>query len=384
MTTPRYALLFRIECRHAYFADGIGHPLSLRPTPACRRMLERYRLLFRPTPGGGEVHYCLGATPAVLAHFNEPAPFTFALVNSDPALIYYTDIDLAIASDPADTLYCFDNLADFPAAAVDAAAQTGQRLHPAGRAFDQGTLPVKAKYFDYIDCNNRISPSTVLSVIDRLTRHIVWQGQPSARPLPSLPIDLSSLPEGRYLLQVNGRNAWDFYLSDTPAVQQWGVVEIYAGGPRQSAYLPPACAVLDERGQPTPKTFTLALGNRKTTWRYYVISPTSRQWNDERCEIIATSKLARLPDKTEPREIRFERLPGIRQINGRSAWVFESEHAIALWQTPADQLAVVLRVNNSGTRSGHTVKLPYPPPDALAMDGGAAQQRVCSEAYVYL
>ena len=75
-----YNELFRIECRHDYFADNLCRVLALSPTERCRRLLERYRCLFRPHAGGGMVAYGVsdGDDPAgLLKQFGDDEPFGF-------------------------------------------------------------------------------------------------------------------------------------------------------------------------------------------------------------------------------------------------------------------------------------------------------------------
>jgi len=63
-----------------------------------------------------------------LSAFNESEPFTFAVENSDPALLSYTDIDPALPAVTAAGAHCFDNRA----------GAAGGLLHPPGAPFGGG------------------------------------------------------------------------------------------------------------------------------------------------------------------------------------------------------------------------------------------------------
>ncbi len=386
-----YTLLFRIVCRHTYFSDERAQVLSVQPTPACQALLKRYQLLFRPFVGGGAVYYNEGTPLAqnTLAQFNERLPFSFMLLNHDPYLIHYTDLDLTRAGDPAATIFQFDNAADFPAASTiedEGVVRQTQTLHPLGAPFNQRPLPIWSRHSLYSPPAASLSASAFLTVREKLTQQIVWQ-ETLSQTSSKISLNLSSLPEGCYFLQIDQQTIEHFYLSDIPPVQQWGRVDIYAGGAYQASYLPQACAVLDERSQPAVKTFTLMLNNRKTIWRYYLLHGMAEEQKFINYEMVALPKQGSLFEKTlatdQSQEIRFTRLPTPEQVNDQLAWVFESDQALPLWQTPAEQLTVLLRPERNKTRNGRTFTLPYPTPNAVKLDGSTPRQ-VYSEIFVYL
>ena len=90
----RFDILFKIECRHNYFADSLYSSLKLSPTEACKRLLQRYDLLFREMPGGGAVYYGKRNDLTIIRTIREIIPFTFTLTSTDPHLINYTDLAL--------------------------------------------------------------------------------------------------------------------------------------------------------------------------------------------------------------------------------------------------------------------------------------------------
>src|SRR4051812_373238 len=105
-----YRPWFDIVCQHGYFSDRLCRPLSVAPTADCQRLLQRYRLRFRAVPGGGQVHYDPDDPLQLLAYFDETLPFTFTILNTDPALLSYTADVPAALPDRAPGLYYFDNL----------------------------------------------------------------------------------------------------------------------------------------------------------------------------------------------------------------------------------------------------------------------------------
>src|SRR5262249_26304466 len=48
--------LFSLAIRHAYFEERRCRVFDVTPSSACRRLLERYRLVWAPATGGGSVY----------------------------------------------------------------------------------------------------------------------------------------------------------------------------------------------------------------------------------------------------------------------------------------------------------------------------------------
>src|SRR5882724_4662309 len=373
----QYAVLFNIECLHGYFGGKACAALALAPTKECRKILDAYQMLFRPTTGGGAVYCIRESKPDLLRLFDEAAPLTFTLTNSDPMLANYTDIGLSDGGDPSECIYYFDNVADYQA---ETFGQRRQLLHPPGKTFAHAVLPVRHKISSYA-----LSPAFKggdVNVIANLGEQVMWQASAPANA-HTVPLDLRLLPEGRYKLAIGGNVVLEFYLSDQLATRQWGAVAIYAGGRVQAGLLPKSCCALDSAGGPNPKTFTLALDSRKTIWRYYIIDPTGKQ-DYGGYELSGASKTMAQPDGSSAGEVRFVRRGETAPLNGHTAWVFESQSPLPLLQYPADQLSLTLRPNGQGPRGGRAIKLPYAQTGSIVMTDGPEPRQPCSEIFVYV
>lgn len=283
----RYTELFRLQCRHDYFADGVCHLLEATPTAQCRRQLDRYGGIFRPIPGGGVVCF---DDRNLLRLFDETTPFAFSLTGPAATLAACTDPGTAPAMPPSDGLFYFSNLA-------------GQTLlHPTGAPFAEGALPVQSPR----------AAARAETVTDMLGNR--------------LPADLGALPEGRYRWPEDGG---DFYLSGLPAAARWGVAEIFFRG---AGDIPKA-----------PTVYAIALAARRSVWRYHIVSQSAvdRTYGDYRIAGTPISGAAGGP-------IDFA-APVTESIGGKAAWMFESSVPIALRQYPADHYAFTLRRNGSET-----------------------------------
>ncbi|MGZ8218722.1 hypothetical protein [Methylomagnum sp.] len=367
-----YKPLFALELLHDYFADRGCRALDLVPTAECRRLFERYRLMFRPAPNGGTVSFGLHPEIDFLALFNETTPFTFVLNATDPLFGNYTDLPPAGLS-PSESLFYFDNLKP---QSMEAPGGEKRLLHPPGLACAHGPLRVYPKAFDY-----RFDPparNARLRVSDALKKQAVWEARTPDRELTNFPVNFGDLPDGRYSLTVGRKKPVGFYLGGRPAVKQWGVVQIFAGGSAMSGHVPESGRVIGPEGGPEPKTFTLWFGNRRTLWRYHIFSaaPGERDYGDY--QLSGVNKRL-IKNGGGDGRIPFVRRPAPVSIQGRPAWVFESEQDIPLWQCPADEHQFTLKGNG-----GRSFTLPYAESGNTRLDDSGGTRRMCSEIFVYL
>lgn len=370
MTTVQYAALFRMECLHEYFGGGACRSLALSPTEDCRTLLERYRMVFRQFTGGGSVYAPLQSPPDVLRQFEESVPFTFRLTSTDVAIASYTESGPNEAA-PSESVFFFDNTIDQQA---DVFGSRRQLLQTPGSPL--AALVVKPKIFQL----NLPPTGGTLNVIEPLTGQILWQSTAATGSASRL-FDLRRLQEGRYNLKLESQQLLTFYLSDRRPAQQWGAISIYAGGSRQAQHLPANCRPLDESGVATPRTFTLALESRRTIWRYYVIDSTGKQ-DFGTYELIGT--LRKSGEASPSSEISFMRQPETVPVDGRTAWVFESQSRMPLLRSPSSDFSLTLRPNGNVRRGERAIRLPYAQSASLAFKDATEPRQFCSEVFVYV
>ena len=380
-----YQELFSIECLHGYFTDRLCRVLELSPTPECESMLRRYQLLFRRTAAGGKVLYPVQDGVDLLPLYDETAPFSFNLVNTDPLFDTYTDGTVESAASARDTIRYFSNS---EANIAEVFGQQRLLLHLAGQPFSQPALPVRPHGFTHTFASPVTSAR--LQIRDVLRRQPVWEAQTPEQPVPVWNIDLRALPTGRYVLTVDSAEtsdsaALDFYLSDAPAANQWGLVEIFPGGPNQAAHIPQACQAIDVAGQAHACVFTIALERRQTFWRYYVFDPSRPDAQEEDYKVIGKSKRGGAADSADATDIQFNRRDEPVTLNGRRAVVFESEQAVALCQLPGDDdYQFMLQESGRSDQAARRIKLPFAKPAATRLEVAAGGTRMCSEIFVYL
>jgi len=364
--TQHFTELFSIDCRHSYFADGVARPVALTPTADCVELLRRYRLLLRRRSGGCTVYYDQADPLALLARFDESAPFNFMLTSSDPYLFNYTEWPFA-GGGMAASIAAFDNRQDFP----------GGLLHPPGAPSTAAALPVQTGPFTQPLAHAVQSADVALR--GGLGWQTVWQTRTSAQMQSSVMVDTTGLASGQYQLWVANEKQSEFCLCDGFSATCWGLVSIYAGGSAQAAQLPAGRSPIGVDGKIDAQRYQIALASRSTIWRYYLINRQAQRPGGG--AVVVDDR--RGDASGAPPDIQFVKLDRSVAVDGVPATVFESQGPLPLLQTPGAQLQLSYRAGSGELGAARDVPLPYPAPSALAADRDQPQ-RWRSDIYVYL
>lgn len=338
---PKFALLFAIQCRHAYFADGVCRVLSLRPTAACAALLARHRLRFKAEPGGGTVYYTDTGNQA-LPDYREIESLAFYLDSSDPYLANYTGgLELAVP-DAMPSVWAFEHLA---------ANETGP---------DTGfAMPVRLALLPQRFSVTLSAPGAV-SVQDAAGRDVLRM---DARQR-AIGVDLRGASDGRYRLLNAGKPELDFYLGSAPGSKVWGLVSI---DPRATAGGPIA-----PDGAVVPRTYEIRLASRATLWRYTVIGPQQPEPDYASYRVHAVGSGA-------ADAVGFRREPAPVNVNRRSAARFVSTRPLELAERPHWRFTLEAPTGEPGP--ARRIALPYAQADTLTCNVAGTP---CSDIYVYL
>lgn len=331
-----YQRWFDISCTHSYFADQTCRPLSFIPTPDCRRLLQRYRLLFRAVPGGAEVYYNPEDPLKLLDGYAEKQPFTFAIHCSDPALLSFTHIASPTQCLDVPGIYYFDNLAS---ALID---NDKRLLHAPGSPFGTGKLPLRAPRFNVSSTDNSAAGA---SVSLHGQSEAVWQ---TDGPLPAT-VDLAGLDDGRYRLHIGDDSTQDFYLSaDINAARQWGVAAIH---------------IASDPNAKLGQSYQIQLARRECVWCYYLISRSLEE--GPIAGTILTSDRRR--EIGEPAAaINFDSVQPSTTVNGLPAMMYKSRQRLPLYEVPDSDLSFSFRADAGRASPGTERSLPYARPAELA------------------
>jgi hypothetical protein len=117
------------------------------------------------------------------------------------------------------------------------------------------------------------------------------------------------------------------------------------------------------------------LSARKTFWRYHIF------YQSQQASVYKDHHVAS-PGDPSANEILFNRMEGTAMVNGREDVVFESQQAVALFQSPTEHDH--LFTFEAKDRRGPTINLPYAQPAGTKLDATPEGRRMCSEILVYL
>ena len=367
-----YRKWFTISCLHDYFADGQCRALALRPTRECRQLLARYECLFRATEDGGAVYYGDSDDGTRLLDYQESRPLAFTLTCNDPLLETYTDIELAAQHvSPAQSCYYFNNIVRN----VETGGDTEYLLlHPPGAALTQGPILVKPDYFTY----SFAAPlrDAALTVVDVVHRQTVRETRTPKEPVSSWNVNLSGAPRGRYSLNVDGQSTLEFYLSDQPAVDYWGLVEIFPGGSEMTDLVAADCRLLDASGATLQRDFAVAMSARKSIWRYHIVDDAPEHNNYDNYTVVGSRR-----DASRNRDIPFIRVQS-RSGSAANELLFESREILPLRQEPSREH--VFSFKPAGRSSSSGLKLPYALARNTRLDIGSGSRQMYSDIFVYL
>jgi len=364
----RYQLWFDVLCLHSYFRDGVCRPLRFSPSAACLGLLQRYRLQWRPVPGGVQVYYDPDEPLQLLAQFDETLPFSFILHNEDAALLACTAGLPALAGDGMAGPYCFDNRSG--AATVSKGSdglQAGQSLlHAPGQPFGASPLALRPSRF----LLRATQAGAQLSI--RAGSATVW----AATGGGDLAVDLAGRQEGHYRLLSGDATVLDFYLSEAVvAARPWGVVEIHARP--QGA---PGVYPLDEGGAPLPRHYRIALESLRCTWCYWLVA--SKKATDKPRGSIKVN--GTLPDRPAAAlAFQEESAAEALQVDGLPAARFVSNLPLPLAEEPDRQLSFAFAPGVAGLEKDTKRNLPYARASSLVHASGP-ERVLRAEMYVYL
>jgi hypothetical protein len=318
-----YAPLVTLAARHRYFSNRVARSLHFAPTPDGAKTLLRLGWLWRAAPGGGFVL----AEPSVTS--DAATRLVFALRFADPAFLAYTTPAWRLG-----WVWLYR-----PQAAASGALKA---------ALGAQSLALKSRLFAHRF--GATQHGRQIAVARAADAKIVLTTPAPSPQFDALTLDLSSLDEGRYQLQIDNVAALDFYLSDADPSGLWGLVELDAAFARGAR-------------------FVAAFGARRVFWRYVVLGG-------------APSATLSLTARDAARQPVSFRGPSAANYGGRAALCFQSAAPIALSERPGAAYAMSLAVAD-GAGAETNVALPYADP-AQPFAAAAADGTATSEIFVNL
>lgn len=370
-----FAKLFQVAIFHNFYTSKIGEDFRITPTDNCRRLLNKYRLLFKETATGFTVLYEIGATTNDTAHplvpIAEEVRFSFMLQSNNPYLVNYSKLPLDV---PDGRMYYLSNLNDN--------VKEGKLLLQAAASGDylssQDLIELKPQIFDYSDKSAKTSVD--LEIQNQFSDPLIERSIPVLEGKFSYPVKLRPYGPGQYRLLIDGGEAAKFYASDELTGKNvFGLIDIF-----RSSHVPAVYQFTDAANNHdvTAKNYTIQIDNRKTVWKYFVVLKYSLfkdkspdKWPAQWHQKVHISYPSAPPMNWPPLKDDLRTM-----ADGRRAIPFESHAELPLRQKPIKGIQLAPQSENDGFVS-RIENLPNPSITQIKPD--KSDNKIYSEIFVY-
>jgi len=336
-TNVSFEPLFSIKLEHTYFDDAYCTALKVMPTPTCFAKLARLNCRFQPAPDGGQVFYGTRNGQVAVHDTSPDEEFSFLLAIKNQKFIEFTDLDTSFSPSTYCQYFSGEN-----ASGQDETELTGPSF-----------LPVTTRDF-HRSFPEKLSGKNLVLVGFHDGKAAWGDGAPK-NAFSQLSLRFSDVDDGRYLLKLDDVTLADFYLTDIPKPQFFGVVNLFVD-----------LAYARER-YPTFQTSMKAL---KSRWRY-IIHGQNPKIDLTKSTIVSTNG-----DEFEG--------PDQQMSRGKPVVVFQSEKPIALKDNPTKHHKFDLKLPVVKNTKPAPVALLHATTDETRLEASGENTAYWSTIHVYL
>lgn len=347
---------FAVDILHDYYPDGISQDFSVVPTPHCQRILQKYGLLFKPSPAGFGVLYETAGGAKPKCPFEQPLNLSFVLRSKSAYLYNYSELPLDKSFQQA-----------FVLSNRQKNLSNGQRLlsaDPAGEFLSAlDLLDLRQQRFQV--ATESSADSVLWELFDNQQALLQRQRVATVEGVATYLVDLSQRQPGRYLLRRDGIEYLHFYADEQLTGRSpFGLIEIAIDPSVTDAF-----RFVDADGSVLFRRYQLKLPVRKTTWEYFVVA-------NYETELKATDLTVSLDDPP----VTFNRQPAVTLADGRTAVPFVADRLLPLTKQPVVGITLKKKKGPSTARL-QIDNLPNPAVNEIIP---AAGDKVISRVYVYV
>jgi hypothetical protein len=303
--TSRFRLLAQVSLRHDYYAEGVCADFSVRPSRSTAGALEASGLMWKARPDGFLLAVRVDETGHPAVPLPSDARWVFHLTLDDPAFMVTTNLD---EESLRSRRFHFTNLAANvvgPAAARVLNLTRPLGLHDMARTYLPGELArvgvnvhecltkalgqsptasnttfwVNRGEIHYASRSDLVPFRAQRSMFTVTTPAVAFRVRvfgrdnqllrdgvitPSAtEPGREVPVDLTAMPAGRYLLDINGEVFEAWFDDEALARSAFGVIELHNHLPTSDAY-----SLLDAGNVVRQLEYVVRFANRRAFWKY--------------------------------------------------------------------------------------------------------------------
>lgn len=263
--------LFTVQILHKYYTDGICPDLIITPSSDTQLALKEYNMVWRQYINMLTIGMLTDASNNTLP-FQTVLPnqrLTFLLQNKNPLFFNFTDLPLEDVN--GNVLY-FTNRNNNLVGGIPYLSAPGA----AGLVSAKDFLLLAGNVFDYA-----LSPSLAsgtVNIKDFYTGTALGsQNFTFAGLQNSVPVDLSALDTGKYVLSITGQTPYTvYYCSDFTGNNYCGVIDIF-----NDSTVPAAYRIFNKTTKKfTSPAFQISFPDRPTIWKYILLNGTTGSITD--------------------------------------------------------------------------------------------------------
>lgn len=248
-----YSHILTMTLKHPYFEDGYFRSLELSYAEDTLKLMRDLDVIVKPFRGGCHL---LTAKPELLALHSDTDPLQFYLSNKDPYYINYTVLP---TYDPASSLIYFNNLQAVP---IDTDSEW--RLHREDHVMEEDMLRLSHGQFK-IDKYDPDRAYVFKHVFDRaIPDQSIAMTDPDTGQMA-----ISEIPQG-VVCVFDGDTLVDsvYYYPKAVWKKPLGTIEIFTK------------ALYHHYKNGIKVDYSINFDNRKTIWKYFLISKEYQKFND--------------------------------------------------------------------------------------------------------
>lgn len=256
-------ILFSIQLLHKYYTNGLCPDFTMEPSPATATLLSNCQLMWKQHGNQGLVAARFNGKTGTMIIPPSNQPMTFFLRCNNSLFWNFTDLplpglnkQLLYFTNRNNNIFGGQKLLTVAAAGGNATAADLLTFLP---AVSQYPLTPAAATVTYQV--NGYAPVTL--------------NFPA--PVSQFPLDLSTLPAGKYVLQVSGQPAVNIYLNNDlrSTADYRGVIEIYT-----DTAVPAGYPVFGAGNSLLSPQYYVSFLNRSTIWQYVLVSQKNTTLTD--------------------------------------------------------------------------------------------------------
>jgi len=338
-----YSHILTLRFKHRYFIDELFKSVEITNDEETNKLIRDLDLIIKPFPGGFNL---LTSQPELLKTTNNANPLMFYVNSKDPEYINYTELPNYRLTDK---LLYFNNLT-----VSSSTNKNNLLLHSEEFVGDNEIIPVSQAYITIPQFDSKKKYRFSDASGNEISAQNIVQVKPDSGVF-----SISNLPQSLIRYYLDSTELGKVYYNPTPIWKKpLGILELFTND------------LLTQFEKSGTVEYVINFNNRKTTWKYFLISPIYQKFN--KLSIINKGKeqVFNGPQKQQV------------QLNP-DVLVFESKNEIPLTEFSEDNFQLVDNFD-LGTHSGKVIlkNLAKASPAQLYVDELQSSEKTYSHIYI--